>query len=141
VVHPGIVPEYRNSHGCFWALARRDLDRVGASLIQIDEGVDTGLVYGYYTVPFDERNESHLDIQRRVVYENLEQIAHVLEHAVDGTRQPLDTSGRTSAAWGQPRLTDYLGWKRAARCSSAPSGDRPRWIARLAAAALNVVRR
>ncbi len=25
VLHPGICPEYRNAHGCFWALARRDL--------------------------------------------------------------------------------------------------------------------
>ena len=29
VMHPGIVPEYRNSHGCFWALSNRDLDKVG----------------------------------------------------------------------------------------------------------------
>ena len=25
VLHPGICPEYRNAHGCFWALANRDL--------------------------------------------------------------------------------------------------------------------
>src|SRR5215212_3495686 len=24
VLHPGVCPEYRNAHGCFWALARRD---------------------------------------------------------------------------------------------------------------------
>src|SRR5205085_7300904 len=29
VLHPGICPEYRNAHGCFWALVNRDLDRVG----------------------------------------------------------------------------------------------------------------
>ena len=29
VMHPGICPEYRNAHGCFWALAERDLTRVG----------------------------------------------------------------------------------------------------------------
>src|SRR5919204_6370588 len=45
VVHPGICPEYRNAHGCFWALARRDLDRVGATLLRIDSGVDTGPIY------------------------------------------------------------------------------------------------
>src|SRR5215813_7860972 len=28
VMHPGICPEYRNAHGCFWALANDDLDRV-----------------------------------------------------------------------------------------------------------------
>ena len=54
VVHPGICPEYRNAHGCFWALARRDLERVGATLLRIDEGVDTGPVYGYYSTSFDD---------------------------------------------------------------------------------------
>src|SRR5207245_10871947 len=34
VLHPGICPEYRNSHGCFWALSRRDLGRVGMSLLR-----------------------------------------------------------------------------------------------------------
>lgn len=115
VVHPGIVPEYRNSYGCFWALARRDLDRVGASLLRIDEGVDTGPVYAYYTTSYDERSESHLAIQRRVVYDNLDRIAADLRQAVDGTLQPIDTTGRDSAAWGQPHLTAYLRWKHAAR--------------------------
>jgi len=118
VVHPGICPEYRNSHGCFWALARRDLDHVGATLLQIDEGSDTGPVYSYYTTDYDEKSESHVVIQTRVVYDNLESIKHDLEAIVGGSLEPVDISGRTSAAWGQPRLSDYLRWKRAARNGS-----------------------
>jgi hypothetical protein len=33
----------------------------------------------------------------------------------EGTDVPNDVSGRKSAAWGQPRLSDYLRWKRATR--------------------------
>ena len=36
VMHPGICPEYRNAHGCFWALANRDLARVGMTLLRAD---------------------------------------------------------------------------------------------------------
>ncbi len=115
VVHPGICPEYRNSHGCFWALASRDLDRVGATLLKIDEGVDTGPVFAYYTSEIDERNESHTVIQLRVVYDNIEQIGEDLRRIAAGAAEPIDTSGRSSRAWGQPRLTAYLRWKRAAR--------------------------
>lgn len=115
VVHPGICPEYRNSHGCFWALARRDLERVGATLLKIDEGVDTGPVFAYYTSDIDEQNESHTVIQLRVVYDNLEQIGADLRRVAAGNAKPIDTSGRSSFAWGQPRLTAYLRWKRAAR--------------------------
>jgi methionyl-tRNA formyltransferase len=118
VVHPGICPEYRNSHGCFWALARRDLDRVGATLLKIDEGVDTGPVFAYYTTDIDEQAETHAVIQLRVVYDNLERIGEDLRRIVAGDAKPIDTTGRRSAAWGQPRLSDYLRWKRAARAAT-----------------------
>jgi hypothetical protein len=119
VVHPGICPEYRNSHGCFWALARRDLSRVGATLLRIDEGVDTGPVYAYYRTDIDETSESHTVIQLRVVYDNLAEIGRDLCRVVDGDATPIDVTGRASSAWGQPRLTDYVRWKREARKASA----------------------
>jgi hypothetical protein len=115
VLHPGICPEYRNAHGCFWALARRDLGRVGLTLLRIDAGVDTGPVYGYFGYPFDECRESHLVIQQRVLVENLDGIRERLLEAVTGTASPIDTRGRISAAWGQPWLTAYLRWKLSAR--------------------------
>jgi len=115
VVHPGICPEYRNAHGCFWALARRDLDRVGATLLRIDEGIDTGPVYAYYRTDIDERAETHTVIQLRVVYDNLDQIGRDLRSIYEGRSRPIDVTRRPSATWGQPRLTDYLRWKRTAR--------------------------
>lgn len=115
-LHPGICPEYRNAHGCFWALANRDLDRVGMTLLRIDSGVDTGPVLLQASCAFDEINESHSRIQQRVVTENLDRIAATLTNIVEGDAPPpLDISKRASASWGQPRLSTYLGWKRAAR--------------------------
>lgn len=115
VLHPGICPEYRNAHGCFWALAQRDLDRVGMTLLKIDAGVDTGPVYGYYRYAFDEQRESHVVIQYRVVFENLDALALRFREIDAGTARPLDTRGRVSASWGQPWLSRYLGWKHAAK--------------------------
>ncbi|MFN3652963.1 MAG: formyltransferase family protein [Armatimonadota bacterium] len=115
VLHPGICPEYRNAHGCFWALAQRDTERVGLTLLRIDHGVDTGPVYGYFGYPFDERRESHVVVQQRVLVDNLDPIRDRLLAAVSGQAEPVDTSGRPSRAWGQPWLTAYLRWKLAAR--------------------------
>ncbi len=115
VMHPGVCPEYRNAHGCFWALANRDMERVGMTLLRIDEGVDTGPVYGYYSYDFDERNESHIVIQDRVVLDNLDALRARFEEIVRGEGESLETAGRESRAWGQPWLTSYLRWKRAAR--------------------------
>ena len=111
VMHPGICPEYRNAHGCFWALANNDLNKVGMTLLKIDEGVDTGPIYGYYTYDFDEIKESHIVIQHRVVFENLEELKERILEIFNSTVIPIDTSGRASATWGQPWLTSYIKWK------------------------------
>lgn len=115
VLHPGICPEYRNAHGCFWALARRDLSRVGLTVLRIDDGVDTGPVYLHATYSFDERRESYVRIQTRVLLENLDLIARTLCRVVRGDVTAIDVSGRRSAAWGHPTLGAWWRWRRAAR--------------------------
>jgi methionyl-tRNA formyltransferase len=118
VLHPGICPEYRNAHGCFWALANRDLARVGMTLLRVDPGVDTGPVYLHATCDVDEVGESHTVIQYRAVFENLDAIGAVLLALCRGDDvRPVSTAGRTSATWGQPRLSSYLRWKSIARRS------------------------
>jgi hypothetical protein len=53
-------------------------------------------------------------IQDRVVFENLDGIRAKLEEIYRGEAKTISTEGRDSAAWGQPWLTRYLAWKRAA---------------------------
>jgi hypothetical protein len=115
VMHPGVCPEYRNAHGCFWALATGDREKVGMTLLRVDKGVDTGPVYGYYSYDYDEARESHVRIQSRVVLENLDALARKFREIYEGRAEALDTSGRRSSTWGQPWLTSYLRWKRRAR--------------------------
>lgn len=118
VFHPGVCPEYRNAHGCFWALAKRDLSRVGMTLLRIDKGVDTGPIFGYFSYPYDEVNESHYVIQNRMVFENLDNLRDKLLEIRAGGAQPIHVEGRPSAVWGQPRLSAWLSWKRAARLTA-----------------------
>jgi methionyl-tRNA formyltransferase len=115
VLHPGICPEYRNAHGCFWALARRDLSNVGLTLLRIDRGIDTGPIFGYFRARYDERKESHRVIQDRMLLDNLDAIRDCFLGIGAGTARPMSTVGRESGEWGQPRLTSYLRWKRSAR--------------------------
>lgn len=120
VLHPGICPEYRNAHGCFWALANRDRERVGMTLLRVDRGIDTGPVYLHATCDYDERRDSHIVIQYRAVFDNLDAIGRTLAAIARGDDvNTVPTAGRKSAVWGQPRLTTYLRWKWAARRASA----------------------
>jgi len=119
VMHPGICPEYRNAHGCFWALVNRDLDRVGMTLLKVDAGIDTGPVYLHGTCDIDEVRETHTVIQHRAVIENLDDIGGILRALCRGEQvATVNTEGRRSATWGQPRLTEYLRWKWAAGSAS-----------------------
>lgn len=116
VLHPGICPEYRNAHGCFWALSRRDLERVGMTLLRVDPGIDTGPIFLHGRCEFDEVGESHAVIQYRAVTHSLDAIAGVLTALARGEPvRPVSTEGRESAVWGQPQLTAYLHWKTEAR--------------------------
>ena len=112
ILHPGICPEYRNAHGCFWALANNELDKVGATLLKIDEGVDTGPIYGFYSYPFDKHTETPAVIHSRVVYDNLDKIQEKLLEVHEGRAESIDTSGRRSGVWGQPWLSRYLIYRR-----------------------------
>jgi folate-dependent phosphoribosylglycinamide formyltransferase PurN len=115
VIHPGICPQYRNAHGCFWALANRDLGDVGATLLQIDEGIDTGPIYAFYRYAFDELAESHIRIQHRTVLENLDALRATLLGIAAGRSVPLEVRGQVSRNWGQPWLSAYLRYRRTAR--------------------------
>jgi hypothetical protein len=111
VMHPGICPEYRNAHGCFWALARGDRKNVGMTLLRIDRGVDTGPVFGYFRVNCDEAPESHVVVEQRAVLDHLDEVRRLLLEIEAGRAMPIDTTGRQSAAWGQPWLTADLGMR------------------------------
>jgi hypothetical protein len=114
VMHPGVCPEYRNAHGCFWAMARGDHANVGMTLLRIDKGVDTGPVFGYFRVDADPA-ESHVVTQHRAVLDHLDAIRNKLLEIEAGTATPVDTTGRHSAAWGQPWLSALIKMRRAGR--------------------------
>jgi len=114
VMHPGICPEYRNAHGCFWARARGDDDNIGMTLLRIDPGVDTGPVMGYFRIRPDA-HESHVVTQHRAVLEHLDAIRDSLVDITAGRARPMDTTGRRSAAWGQPWLSAYFAMHRRTR--------------------------
>jgi peptidoglycan/xylan/chitin deacetylase (PgdA/CDA1 family)/folate-dependent phosphoribosylglycinamide formyltransferase PurN len=110
-IHPGICPEYRNAHGCFWALVHDKPEKVGYTLLKIDEGIDTGDIYAQGGTDFD-RLDHHTYIQYQVVADNLEEIRDSILAAHDGRRDPIDVDGRESNIWGQPTLSAYLRYRR-----------------------------
>jgi folate-dependent phosphoribosylglycinamide formyltransferase PurN len=52
-VHGALVPEYRNVHGDFWAVVRRDYEHLGSSILHLDAGIDTGHIAVQRKLDFD----------------------------------------------------------------------------------------
>lgn len=111
ILHPGVCPEYRNAHGCFWALSNNEPDKVGATLLKIDDGIDTGPIYAYYSYPFNVAADTPAIIHNRVVYDNLDKIQHKLLDIHAGKAETVDISGRRSGVWGQPWMSGYLKYR------------------------------
>ncbi len=101
VMHPGICPEYRNAHGCFWAMASGDTGNVGMTLLRADRGVDTGPIFGHFRVQPSHPRESHIVVQYRAVLDHLDAIRQVLVETASGQAVSIDTSG--SARRGRER--------------------------------------
>lgn len=119
ILHDGIAPEYRNAHGCFWAMAKGEFDKVGLTVLRADRGVDTGPIFGHFSYPYDARRETHVVIANRVLLDNLDAVAELIGRAVRGEAEPVSVEGRASGVWGQPHLTDYLALQRKLRRSDA----------------------
>lgn len=111
VMHPGICPEYRNAHGCFWAMVNEDYDNIGMTLLKVDKGIDTGPIYGYFKSDLELLQETHNTIQAKVVFDNLDAIKDKFIDIYQGLAVPLGVKGRKSGTWGQPWLSKYLLWK------------------------------
>lgn len=115
VIHPGICPEYRNQHGCFWALANGDDENVGYSLLRIDDGIDTGEIFAQNGTTFDPLNDEHTYLQSKVVADNLDEMEEVLRSVANGTATLIDTDGRPAGFWGMPKMSAWVTWKRRVR--------------------------
>jgi len=112
VMHPGICPEYRNAHGCFWAMVNEDYRRIGMTLLKVDKGIDTGPIYGFFSGVYDLLENSHNTIQSKVVFDNLTQIGEKFQDIYYDRAETIDVTGNKSGTWGQPWLSKYLLWKR-----------------------------
>jgi hypothetical protein len=124
-IHPGLCPDYRDTDGCFWALVRRDLSRIGVTLLRLDPEPTRGAVFLRADAAFDETIDSHVVIARNAVLENLGAIRRALVEIGEARRVPIASDEPAPDALGLPRLSARVRWKLAAwresRRSAAPT--------------------
>lgn len=105
-IHQGITPQYRGSHGSYWALFNNDVENCGVTVHVVDEGIDTGGVVA----------RAHADpspADNFVTYPYLQTAAalpalvEAIKAALGGKLDVIAVEGQ-SAVWYHPGFFQYI---------------------------------
>jgi methionyl-tRNA formyltransferase len=121
-MHPGYAPDYRGRYCGYWPIFNREPEKVGTTLLFVDEGIDTGAILARQRVEFDVH-----DTLKAITYRQYAAGAAMLLDCLTRFRElsPLarridGIKGRNYHAMG---LRDYLKakrWLRSTRGKMAP---------------------
>lgn len=119
-LHASILPRYRGAAPITWAVVRGETE-TGISLMQMDEGMDTGPVYTVHRIPIgpettaDELSHELGELAAQVVRSDLSRVvsgeltAAAQEHAAATTAPPLDKEhGRIDWARRAVEVHDHV---------------------------------
>lgn len=116
IFHPGLVPEYRGVHCGLWAIAGDDVNRIGWSLLRIDEGVDTGPVLAQgLAKTIDPARENYAIMQHKAQFDGVPEVVAAMQQLAAGQTPQVSTACRASGNYTHPGLSDYLRYRRVLR--------------------------
>ncbi len=106
-LHAGITPAYRGVHGGYWALARGDKARCGATVHLIDIGVDTGPVVAQVHVRPGPR-DNFFTYPYLQLAEGLPALVRAVGLVVEGKSLATTQAEGESCQYFHPTLLGYL---------------------------------
>lgn len=77
-LHLGLVPYCKGSGTNFWPFVNDELEYIGASILALDSGIDTGGVYSQIVPIFDENDDAH-SIGCKVIKQAIEELAKIIK--------------------------------------------------------------
>lgn len=109
-IHVGITPEYRGTHGGFWAMYNGEPEMVGVTVHLIDSGIDSGAIL------FQERVAvEHNDTLRVIAYkqqkQGLDLVFNCLDDLKSGILHGYRKDNSPSKFYYSPGLTHYLKYR------------------------------
>ena len=107
--HPGITPNYRGAYPAFWAIYKKDWDKIGYSIFNIDGGVDTGDLLFKQKITFTE-NDSHMSIDWKCMKEIAKKQVDIIEMYEKTKKISLSkhTEIPKKSEYPIPGLSDYI---------------------------------
>ena len=109
VWHEGITPEYLGLYSPFWAVHNLDFERIGYTLLRMDDGLDTGEVYVQgRAVGADPFVYPHSYLGHSAIVDSFPGVERFLVELESGTARPIRRPGAIRNYYTLPGFTDYL---------------------------------
>jgi hypothetical protein len=114
--HEGITPEYKGLYSPFWAVHELDFDRIGYTLLRMNDRLDAGEVFVQGRArDVDPRRHHHVMLGHKAIWDSLPEVETFLRELEAGTARPIDRTGARSASYTYPGLSDLVRQRRRLR--------------------------
>ena len=87
-LHVGLVDRYRGSSCNFWPIYDRNLGDLGATIIRIDKGIDSGETLAQAKINLEEKDNEQSLITKTIIL-GTELMIAAIHKWMDGTLKPL----------------------------------------------------
>ena len=107
-IHGGIVPNYRNVHGQFWAYYNKDYSNMGSSILHLTKGIDNGNVALMSNL--DIHPESLKDLHLKILMLSNKLTEKLIDNLLTGKElKSIEQNKEIKPFYGQtPKFFDFM---------------------------------
>ena len=107
--HEGITPEYKGLYSPFWAVHNLDFERIGYTVLQMNDKYDAGTIYVQGAARgVDPLRHNHGYIGHNAVIDSLPQVEKALAALEGGTLKPIQRPEAKPGNYTYPGITDFI---------------------------------
>jgi methionyl-tRNA formyltransferase len=107
--HEGVTPEYRGLYSPFWAVHNLDFERIGYTLLRMNDEYDAGDVYVQGRArDVDPRRDLHAYLGHKAIADSLPEVETFLRELEAGTAAPIERREARSGYYTYPGLSDFV---------------------------------
>jgi hypothetical protein len=125
--HEGVTPEYRGLYSPFWAAHNLDFERIGYTLLRMNDVYDAGeaFVQGQAR-DVDPVRHGHLYMGHKAIWDSLPEVERFLGELEEGSAKPVARPGAEPGVYTYPGLSDLVRQRRRIRGHARGHGSHER---------------
>jgi methionyl-tRNA formyltransferase len=107
--HEGFTPEYKGLYSPFWAAHNLDFDRIGYTLLRMNDEYDAGQVFAQGRArDVDPRRHGHLYMGHKAIWDSLPDVERLFGELERGEAHAIDRTGAKAGMYTYPGLSDLI---------------------------------